>query len=226
MIFSHWGGRVSVRTQRHRLDASGHLHDMVRDPGQARNVSGEQPEVAERLSAAVGRWRKELLPGLTDDKRPFPVGYREFPIAWLPARDGVPHGGVRRSASAPNCSFFTHWTSPDDRITWDVEVATSGRYEAVLYYTCATEDVGSTIEMSFNGSSLRGTVSETHDPPLHGREHDRVPRKGESYVKDFKPLRLGVVPLEKGRGLLSLRAVEVPGKGVIDLRAVALTLVE
>ncbi len=226
MIFSHWGGRVSVRTQQHRLDDAGRLYDMARDPGQARDVSGEQPEVAARLAAAVGRWKEELLPGLRDDRRPFPVGYREFPITWLPARDGKPHGNVRRSSGAPNCSFFTHWTSPDDRITWDVEVATTGRYEAVLYYTCAAEDVGSIVEMSFNGSLLRGTVAESHDPPLYGAEHDRVPRVGESYMKDFKPLRLGVVALERGRGPLTLRAVEVPGKRVIDLRSVALTLVE
>jgi arylsulfatase A-like enzyme len=226
MIFSHWSGRVSVRTQQHRLDDAGKLYDMVRDPGQARDVAREHPEVAARLAEAASRWKQELLPGLRDDKRPFPVGYREFPITWLPARDGVPHGNVRRSASAPNCSFFTRWTSPDDRITWDVEVATTGRYEAVLYYTCAAEDVGSTIELGFNGSTLRGKVSEAHDPPLRGAEHDRVPRGGESYVKDFKPLKLGVVALERGRGPLTLRAVEVLGKRVIDLRTVALTLVE
>ena len=34
------------------------------------------------------------------------------------------------------------------------------------------------------------------------REHDRVPREGESFVKDFRPLRLGVVELSKGRDLV------------------------
>lgn len=49
----------------------------------------------------------------------------------LPARDGVPHGNVKRNARTPNCSYFTNWISADDRITWDVEVATGGEYEAV-----------------------------------------------------------------------------------------------
>src|SRR5205814_713386 len=142
MIFSHWNGRVSVRTQGYRLDAAGRLYDMVRDPGQARDVKREQAEVASRLADAVARWKSELLPALAGkDDRPFPVGYREFPQAMLPARDGVPHGHIRRSANAPNCSFFTNWSSPDDRITWDVEVATRGVYEAVVYYTCAAGDV-------------------------------------------------------------------------------------
>ncbi len=55
------------------------------------------------------------------------------------------------------------------------------------------------------------------------RAFDRVERKGESYVKDFRPLRLGVLRMAKGRGKLTLRAVEVAGKSVADVRWVMLT---
>ncbi len=226
MIFSHWNGRVSVRTQQYRLDNEGRLYDLTRDPGQDRNIAKDHPEVASRLSEALKSWKRELLPGLRDDDRPFPVGYPAFPVTYLPARDGVPHGQIERSAAAPNCSFFTNWTSPDDRITWDVEVATSGRYEAVVYYTCAPEDVGVTLELSFGDSHVRGKVVEAHDPPLRGAENDRVPRGSESYVKDFKPLRLGELTLKKGRGPLTIRAVEIPGTHAIDLRLVELTLID
>jgi arylsulfatase A-like enzyme len=225
LLFSHWNGKVSVRTQQFRLDAAGQLYDMVHDPGQRNNVSRDQPEVAARLSEAVAHWSGELLPGLKVD-RPFPVGYRAFPITWLPARDGVPHGQIRRSAGAPNCSFFTGWSETDDRITWDIEVATSGRYEAVVYYTAAVEEVGATLELGFNGSQVQAKVVEPHDPPLRGAEHDRVTRNGESYVKDFKPLILGIIDLKKGRGPLAIRAIKIPGRRVIDLRAVVLTLIE
>jgi arylsulfatase A-like enzyme len=224
MIFSHWRGRVSVRTQRYRLDHTGKLFDMVADPGQSRDVAREHKEIASRLRRDVEAWKKELLPGLTNDDRPFPVGYREFPTATLPARDGVPHGNVKRSARAPNCSFFTNWKTTGDRITWDIEVATSGKYEAVLYYTCPKANVGATVELSFQDSQLRTRVTEAHDPPLRGKENDRTERGSESYVKDFKPLRLGVFSLNRGRGPLTLRAVEVPGAGVVDVRLVQLTL--
>jgi arylsulfatase A-like enzyme len=226
LIFSHWNGNVSVRTQQFRLDASGRLYDMTRDPGQQRDLAGDQPEIAARLSQAVARWSQELLPGLTKDDRPFPVGYRAFPITWLPARDGVPHGHITRSANAPNCSYFTNWSAKDDHITWDIEVATSGRYEAVVYYTAAAEDVGATLELGFKGSQVQAKVIDPHDPPPRGAEHDRVTRHGESYVKDFKPLRLGILNLSKGRGPLAIRAVEIPGRRVIDLRAVVLTLID
>jgi arylsulfatase A-like enzyme len=226
MIFSHWNGRVSVRTQQYRLDDAGKLYDLTRDPGQARDLSSELPEVARRLVSAVTRWKQEVLVELKKEDRPFPVGYRDFPLTTLPARDGVPHGKVQRSARAPNCSYFTNWTSPDDSITWDIEVATPGRYEAVVHYTCPAADAGSTVELSFGGSRLEGKVAEGHDPPLTGAEHDRVPRVGESYVKDFKPLALGTITLKGGRGALTLRATRIPGKQVMDVRSLVLTLLK
>jgi hypothetical protein len=112
----------------------------------------------------------------------------------------------------------------DDSITWDVEVATTGKYEAVLNYTCAATNTGSTIELGFNGNRVRAKISEAHDPPLQGADNDRVPRQGESYMKDFKPLRLGTFDLEKGRGLLTLRALKIPGKEVADVQSIVLTL--
>jgi hypothetical protein len=190
-------------------------------------LAGVEPADPSTIAQAMmaARQVKELLtPELWKDGRPFTVGYRQFPLTQLPARDGVPHGSVQRSASAPNCSYFTNWTSTNDEITWDIEVKTVGAYEAVVYYTCPAADVGSTIELGFNGSRLEAIVVEANDPPLRGREYDRVDRKGESYVKDFKPLRVGTFDLKPGRGALTLRALKVPGKTVMDVRLLTLTL--
>ena len=224
MIFSHQRGRVSVRTQRYRLDHTGKLFDMKTDPRQNHDFSKERPRVTERLSKAVAKWKDQVLPGSPKDDRPFPVGYPEFPTTFLPARDGIPHGNVRRSARSPNCSYFTNWISADDRITWDVEVANAGDFEAVVYYTCPAKDIGSTFELSFDKSSIRAMVTEAHDPPLVGAEFDRCDRGSESFVKDFRPLRLGRFRLEKGRGELVLWALNVPGGQVMDVRSVRLTL--
>ena len=56
MIFSHWNSKVSVRTQKYRLDTDGKLYDMVKDPGQKRDINKEEPETAARLNAAVAQW--------------------------------------------------------------------------------------------------------------------------------------------------------------------------
>jgi arylsulfatase A-like enzyme len=226
MIFSHWGGNVSVRTEQYRLDGNGKLFDMIADPGQKQDVTAQRPQVAERLSAAVADWRKNVLSEMQRVVHPFTVGYREFPVTQLPARDGIPVGNIRRSDKAPNCSFLTNWTSVDDRITWDIDVATTGRYLVEIDYACSADNIGSTIEMSFGDSKLAGTVSMPHDPPLRGAEHDRYPRNGESLVKDFKPMKLGEMPLSKGHGLLTLRATQMTGKEVMEVRGLVLTLLE
>jgi hypothetical protein len=57
-----------------------------------------------------------------------------------------------------------------------------------------------------------------------GAEQDRVSRDGESLVKEFAPLDLGTIKLDAGRGTLTLRALSMPGKHVMDVRGVTLTL--
>ena len=56
-----------------------------------------------------------------------------------------------------------------------------------------------------------------------GAKLDRVPR-AESYWKDFRPMSLGKITLPKGRGKLALRALDIPGKQVADVRYVTLTI--
>ena len=53
-----------------------------------------------------------------------------------------------------------------------------------------------------------------------------MPRKGESYMKDFKPLPLGALELKPTRGQLTLRALNVAGKQVMDVRYIVLKRVE
>jgi hypothetical protein len=220
MIFSLQNKRISVRTQQYRLDPEGRLFDMVADLGQDRDVSKDEPEAAARLRKAAADWARHVLPLVARDDRPFPVGYSK--ITLLPARDGLPEGGIERSSKHPNCSFFTHWTGEDGRMTWDIEVAESGSYDAELYYTCAPADVGSTVELSFLNSTVHAKITEAHDPPLVGAIQDRIAR-AESYVKDFRPLRMGAIRLTKGRGKLVLRAPDIAGSQVADIRRIALT---
>ncbi len=234
MIFSNWGGNVSVRTQQHRLDNQGALFDMSADPGQTTNIAAQQPEVAARLTAAVAAWRQEVLGGAVVEKGkrqpnavdalPCTVGYAEFPRTTLPARDGEPGGGVRRSSNAPNCSYFVNWTTKEDALTWNIDVHTTGDYAVEIAYTCPLADAGATVELSHGANKLTGKVAPGWDPPLYTNQ-DTLPRPpAESQMKEFRTLNFGTLRLEKGVGPLTLRALEIPGKSVMDVRAVALTL--
>ncbi len=234
MIFSTWGQSVSVRTQTHRLNGAGQLFDMIADPGQTKPVNAGQPELAAKLTAAAQSWRAEMFGAKSPEKaggnavdpRPIPVGYREFPITMLPARDGEPRGGVKRSSNAPNCSYFVNWTSNDDSMVWLLDIRTAGQYAVTLDYTCKVPDAGSTVELSFQNERLAGKVAPGWDPPLYANQ-DTLPRpKGESQMKEFRTLSLGEITLPAGQAPLTLRALEIPGKSVMDVRRVTLTLLD
>ena len=239
-IFQTWGSNISVRTETHRLDSAGNLFDMAADPGQTTPIQSKQPGLAQELTAAVAAWRKEMGiaapaggkgkakgangPGNAVDPRPISVGYREFPITMLPARDGEPRGEMRRSSKAPNSSYFVNWTKPTDAAVWNIEVVNAGTYIVTLDYACSAADVGATLELSFEGTLLKGKVTEAFDSPLK-HEQDTIARPdGESVMRDFKAMTLGEIRLEPGKGELRLRATAIPGKGVMDLRRVTLTL--
>lgn len=222
LLISHWGNRTSVRSQQYRLDHEGQLFDMTADPSQYHDVAAQFPEILQQLTTAKQDFEQNTLPQLPEeDTRTFPVGHPDFAYTQLPARDGIATGNIQRSNRWPNCSFYTNWTSTNDAITWDVEVLESGDFEATVYYTCAAENVGSTMALSFPSDTLTFRITEPHDPPLEGMEYDRVERQ-ESYVKDFKPLPAGTIHLEKGNGTLTLKATQIPGKAAIDFRLMML----
>lgn len=226
MIFSHWAGRVSVRTQSHRLDDRGRLFDMITDPGQTKNIREIQPKLAKQLESEVQNWRKEVLVGIQGkDSRPFPVGYEAFPLTHLPARDALFSGSVKRSAPAPNCSFLTEWNSEDDRIYWPVAIETSGEYEMLFHHTISSQNTGVTIELYFDDQLIKSfQLTEAFESSLRGMENDRVSRGSESYVKDFQPLSVKGVKLPAANGQISLRAKNVKGGSVADLRGISLRL--
>jgi arylsulfatase A-like enzyme len=220
-IFSRQNNQVSVRSQRYRLDAKRALFDMDSDPAQQRNIAADKPHIAAQLQNAVAAWRREM-PARERDDRPFTVGHPGSQRTPLPARDGVPHGGVQRSAPAPNCSYFINWTKPEDRITWDIDVLTVGDYDVEILYTCPLQDAGSEIELSFQNARLTAKVEPGWDPPLLTNQ-DTIPRPpAESRMKGFRSLPAGSIRLDKGRGLLSLRATEIPGLSVMHLRQINL----
>lgn len=217
-IYSYWNHQISVRNQKYRLDNKGALFDIEQDRGQTKDLSQQRTEIEKQLTEAKEKFRTEILSELpSKDDRPFLIGHPDAKITQLPARDGVAHGNIKRSNKYPNCSFFTNWISLEDQITWDIEVVQDGDLEVELYYTCPKGDEGSTFELSLGNSVLKGRIKEAFDPPLRGMEKDRVKRE-ESYVKDWKPLNMGIIHAKKGHALLTVKALEITGHSVMDVR--------
>ena len=222
LLFSDWKKKSSVRSQRFRLDQQGRLFDMVNDRGQLRDVSEQYPDVASELKVALKAHSEEMAQEFERFRvRPFSVGYG--PKTVLPARDGIEHGTIRRSSKAPNNSFFENWTSEQDAITWDVDVVCAGIYEAWVQYTCQLRDVGATIRLAMDDTSsyAESRVEIAYDPALYDKSTERV-EVSHYFVKDFRPLRLGMLDLKKGAGVLRLTAPEMVGQEAIDVHSIEL----
>jgi len=230
LIITRWGGRsnqhrISARGPRYMFNHVGNLYDLVEDPGQRHNIAKQHPEITRRFKQAVEQYKKDVLSEIDDAPRPFPVGYPEFPVTYLPARDGAPHGKIERSNKFPNASFFENWKRMEDTITWDIEINKPGRYEAIVHYTIRSQDAGAVMKLSLGDAALSATVDKVFDPPLIGKAHDRHPRP-ESYAKRFAPLKMGRFKLPAGRATLTLSAVKIPGDEAIDVGGVTLRLLD
>lgn len=103
-------------------------------------------------------------------------------------------------------------------MTWSVEVIEEGRFDVELYYTCPQDSLGSELELNLGEQTLVATITEPNNPDPQGRQHDRVPRKTQSPMKDFRPLKMGTIIADRGQCELELRARRIVGDGPIEAR--------
>ena len=192
------------------------------DPNQLKNISSKNIETFVAMKKVKNTWKNEVLINLkTKDDRAFVIGHPDLKNTQIPARDAKVNGLIKRSNYYPNCSYITNWVNIEDTISWDAEVAEDGKFEAVVYYTCAEDSLGSEIELRFLDSSISKSLINYYDPDEFGKENDRSPRI-ESYVKDFIPLNMGTMILKKGKGKLILKGLKKKGKELIDFRLLML----
>ena len=215
-MFSAWKTKASIRTEQYRMQLTGELYDIQADPRETIDLSKKKPKVAAELSKELKQWILETASD-PNENRPFTLAHPDAKFTQLPARDAVARGGIARSNKFPNCSFFHDWRSTDDRITWDVEVLSEGEYEVEMYYAVDQADVGSTIELSLGETKITRKIDVANETPLIGQDEDRFERT-EGYVKDWKSITLGTMRVTPGVQTLQLRATEIPGEEVAQMR--------
>lgn len=219
LLFTAWNGRSSVRSQTHRMQSNGMLFDVDNDPREQVDVSKSQTETAAHLSTALVEWQNENPLRRANDKRDRPITLGHPDAAWtqLPARDATFSGAIERSNRFPNCTFLQNWQDCESEIIWDTDVLAGGKYEVQMYYSCSEEDVGSTVELSIGDASISAEIVQPNVAPLIGAAEDRIERM-EGYVRRWKPMTLGMITLAKGRAKTILKATDVAGSNVADMR--------
>ena len=232
-LFSQWGGRIAMRQDRYLLDPDGALFDLIADPTQQSDLSVSDPNRTRTMTLEVQRWRNEVFRS-AQIQRPFPIGHPDRTTALLPAQDGKCQGpSVRRSDTAPNCSYFKNIRSKQDRLTWDIEPLQTGLYSVWIHYAAPESAIGKEIRVKFQDRQVVGKLLEAFESPLRGESNDRVPRKSESLMKEFASLRLGTLELDTRRAPAEVSLVEAldestskndQGNGFLEIQALEFRL--
>lgn len=207
-LFTQWGGKIAMRHERFLFDANGGLFDLYDDPTQSRDLRERLPEKAELMQRSIATWKRDVLdPGPSD--RPFLVGHPKRQRTELPAQDGKCSGpSVRRSNTAPNCSYFSGMTSRDDEVFWKIQTLQEGLYDVVIQYTAPENAIGVEVECDAGRVKTKRAIKNAFTSLKYGDEHDRVPRQTESLMKEFKSMSLGQISLEAETMTVRLRLVD------------------
>lgn len=113
------------------------------------------------------------------------------------------HGKTIRIGTADGIPNIGWWTDPADSVSWDMEIHTPGEFEVMLTMSC-TEPAGSPFVLTVADQELTGTVSPTGD--------------WQTYERTV----LGNVHLDGGSHTLAVKATDLVGEGVMNLRSVFL----
>ncbi|GMV94078.1 MAG: hypothetical protein AMXMBFR82_38560 [Candidatus Hydrogenedentota bacterium] len=176
MLFSHWKGRGAVRTQQYRLVIERDRHtlfDMHADPGQTTDITESHPDVAAKLRAAYDRWYDEMMRE-AGGPIPIPIGYEQMPVVTLPAPDAQLHGGVTFAGDKGWANdWITNWTSPEDHVTWDIDIVRAGTYTFALLFTSPESALGTEVALEIDYQ--RDHATPTPSAPLPPDSSLRTP---------------------------------------------------
>jgi arylsulfatase A-like enzyme len=126
-LFSYWAGKSSLRTNQYRINSTGELYDIINDPSQNYDISKNHPDLTTKLRTNLTQITEQQFqdtpliktaPSKSKksytylDLRRYTIGFQEFPTTLLPADEATFSGSIKRSATAPNCSYLVNWKKP------------------------------------------------------------------------------------------------------------------
>lgn len=216
----------AVRSPQYRWvlgrDSSISLYDMQIDPEQRNNIATQKTEIV----AQLGKDYQQMFESVTSQSTLpslIPVGYEAAKKVRLPAIEAIKiEGDLRyKEGHAWANDWLINWTNTEDRITWEIEVMETGKYQVEVEYVVSEENLGAVVALSGGDKPLTKTITEAFYPlPLPSP--DRIERK-EVYEKEWAKLPMGELWLEKGVQQIELAAMNVPNGEVMELKSVYLT---
>src|SRR5262245_22154229 len=182
------------------------LFDLMKDPGENRNLIEEKPEVVKALADTLAAWRSAV-----GAKMPKPnPGYIPNPqtkdgTILLHSRTAEVHGVMLRYEPLPHKTTLGYWVNASDWASWEFTVTSPGRFAVEVLQGCGKGQGGSEVEVIGGEQSLKFTVEDT------------------GHFQNFKARELGTVSIDKaGRHTLAIKPKTKAKAAVMDVRQVTL----
>ncbi|HJZ92440.1 MAG TPA: sulfatase/phosphatase domain-containing protein, partial [Gemmataceae bacterium] len=211
--YSNQGGKPggAVRAGSYKLvefyeDDRRELFDIVKDPGEGRNLIEEKREVAKELAEKLAAWRTAVgakMPKSNPDYVPNPQG-KDGTIL-LHSRTAEVHGVMLRYEPLPHKTTLGYWVRPEDWASWEFTVARPGKFRVEVLQGCGKGQGGSEIEVAVGEQVLKFKVEDT------------------GHFQNFKARDLGTITISKpGRHALTIKPKTKAKAAVMDVRQVTL----
>jgi arylsulfatase A-like enzyme len=209
-----------LRTDNYRLMNTGkryQLFDMVKDPGQQKDIAKERPDVLDDLITRYETWYSDVTSQGTEWP-PVPVGYMDFNDVNIIAPDALIYGNIGYSGRWGWATCWAlNWTSTADSMVWEIDVYEEGNYEFVLHYWCEPENTGSTFSLKSDNGVLRKSLTEPNDSPFI--ELPNLAKPEEPRIRKWSQFNMGKMQLSKGEQRIVLKADYIPGRHAGEFRS-------
>jgi arylsulfatase A-like enzyme len=182
------------------------LFDVVKDPGEGRNLAHEKPELLATLSSQLAEWRNSIGASKMEANPkyvPNPQGANGTIV--MHARSAQVHGVMLRYEPLPHKETLGYWVNADDWASFEFTVTNPGKFTVEVLQGCGKGQGGSEVAVRVLQQELKFTVEDT------------------GHFQNFKPRDIGMLTLEKpGSYLLTVKPLKKAAAAVMDIRQVTL----
>lgn len=197
------------------------LYDLEKDPQEKYNLARPENKLLTFFQSKARRWFADQRKGLSFI-RPIPIQAHQVE---LQAHHAKFQGRVSfKEGHGWAHDWLCNWTSEDDLIYWDIALEEAQHLEFSLKYTCPDRDTGSSILLSGANQEIRSLLDQSYSPQMVPSP-DRVERQ-EVYEQTWAIKKLGSLRLPPGNHQIRLRAENIPGRQVAEIKSLILKVIE
>lgn len=198
----------AVRTSEYRLVMEQTndtlLYNMLSDPGQAIDISAENPELADSLLGLYHEWFCSVTSGGKEpETQPIEIGHSVYRDVEMPAHEawlgkGVHYAGKQGWAN----DWAVGFKSGKGEIIWRIRNVSEGDYDIYLNYALGHMYSGLSVNLKIGDQTISGFLDEPF--VFEDKRSEDVPFNHRSNYREWGKFKVGTMHIRPGLYKLKL----------------------